>query len=74
MVKERGGIMISESNIYWITRLDYISGLVLGLAIIMTIAIAFFAACFFIASEEKKYTYDDKKMDKYNSIMDNSNL
>ena len=64
--------MITESTIYWITRLDYISGLVLGLAIFMTIAIVFCVACFFIAAEERQYTYDDKKIAKYNSTMDNS--
>jgi Na+/H+ antiporter NhaD/arsenite permease-like protein len=60
--------MITQSELYWITRLGYINGLVLGLAIIMTFAIALCVVYFFIAEEENRYTYDNKKIDKYNSI------
>lgn len=64
--------MITESTLYWITRLDYISNFLLGLALAMLIPIIFCIATYFIILEERRYEHDLKEIDRCNGTMQKS--
>lgn len=64
--------MITQSELYWITRLDYIGSFFMGLAVFMVIPITFCIANYFIALEERRYVYNQKEIKRLNSTIQKS--